>query len=80
MAGDDSERMAIQKEFGDRLRRLRESVGKSQAEVAHLAGLHPTYVSSVERGLRNVSLWNICRLASALDVEPALLVPGRRQA
>ncbi|MGH8873529.1 MAG: helix-turn-helix domain-containing protein [Acidimicrobiia bacterium] len=72
-AGDKSQhpgRLA----FGRRVRRLREQRGLSQEALAELAGLHRTYVSSVERGQRNVSLDNILRLASALDVTaPSLL-------
>lgn len=48
------------------LRRLRTSTGFSQEELAARAGLHRTYVSSVERGQRNVSLENIFALARAL--------------
>jgi transcriptional regulator with XRE-family HTH domain len=46
----------------------------SQAELAFAAGLHPTYVSGVERGKRNLSLVNIHALARALDVPPSALV------
>ena len=46
--------------------------------LAERAGLHFTYVSSVERGERNVSLENIVRLAHALEVDPADLVTGLR--
>ncbi len=35
-----------------------------------------TYVSGVERGRRNISLENICRLAAALNIEPASLLRG----
>lgn len=38
--------------------------------------MHFTYVSSVERGERNISLENIVRLAAALDVDPSALVKG----
>lgn len=50
--------------------------GFSQEALADLAGLHRTYVSSAERGLRNVSLTNILRLAKALDVTPGQLLDG----
>jgi transcriptional regulator with XRE-family HTH domain len=56
--------------FGQRLRELRQLRGLSQEELAAEAGLDRTYISSCERGKRNVSLENIYRLAAALDVEP----------
>jgi hypothetical protein len=40
--------------------------------------MHFTYVSSVERGERNISLENIVRLAAALEVDPATLTRGLR--
>jgi transcriptional regulator with XRE-family HTH domain len=49
-------------------------LGISQEQLGDLAGLHRTYVSSVERGERNVSIDNIERLARALKVVPADLV------
>lgn len=61
--------------FGRRLRELRLEKGISQEKLAELAGLHRTYVSSVERGGRNVSLQNIEKLADALEVEIAALFP-----
>ena len=63
--------------FGQRLRELRRKAGLSQEKLADSAGLHRTYVSGVERGLRNISLENIDRLAAALDVEMAELMPKR---
>lgn len=63
--------------FGVRLREVRLGAGVSQEKLADLAGLHRTYVSSVERGLRNISLENIDRLAAALGVELADLMPRR---
>lgn len=54
--------------FGDRVRALRNDRGLSQEKLAELSGLHRTYVSSVERGERNIALDNIHELAAALDV------------
>lgn len=54
--------------FGESLRSLRESRGISQEELAELADLDRTYISGVERGKRNISLRNIYKLASALNV------------
>lgn len=48
----------------------------SQIALAELAGVHFTYVSSVERGERNISLENILRLAAALQTDPGELVTG----
>lgn len=59
--------------FGKRLRNVRERRGLSQEALADLAGLHRTYVSSIERGQRNVGLDNVIRLAAALDVPPSAL-------
>jgi len=60
--------------FGTRVRRARERTGLSQEDLATKAGLHRTYVSSVERGHRNISLLNIHRLAAALEVSPSDLI------
>jgi transcriptional regulator with XRE-family HTH domain len=60
--------------FGARLRDFRSAAGLSQAELAHRADLHPTYVSGIERGRRNVSLINIHALARALAVQPHTLL------
>lgn len=54
--------------FGERLRNLRTRAGLSQEDLAHEAGLDRTYVSGIERGVRNPSLRNIARLAGALGV------------
>ncbi len=65
----------VQVRFGNRLREVREKVGVSQEKLADLAQLHRTYVSSVERGKRNISLQNIERLAHALGVSLKDLMP-----
>ena len=65
----------IRVRFGRRLRELRKARGLSQEELAFRAGLHRTYVSSAERGERNVALINLERLAKALAVDMCDLVP-----
>ena len=59
----------IKLRFGQRLRELRQIRGLSQEELAFRARLHRTYVSSAERGKRNVALVNLEKLAEALDVD-----------
>jgi transcriptional regulator with XRE-family HTH domain len=62
--------------FGHRLREIREKIGVSQEKLAERAALHRTYVSSVERGKRNISLVNIDKLARALGVSLRELMPN----
>ena len=57
------------KVFASRLRQIRQIKGLSQEELADMAGLHRTYVGSVERSERNISIDNIERLAKALGVD-----------
>ena len=51
------------------IRLLRAEKGMSQEALAFDSGINRTYVSDVERGIRNVSLDNISRFAKALGVE-----------
>ncbi len=67
----------VQVKFGEQLRTIRERIGISQEKLAELAGLHRTYISSVERGKRNISLVNIRQIADALNVDMAALMPTR---
>jgi transcriptional regulator with XRE-family HTH domain len=67
--------------FGTALRELRHDRLLTIEAVAEAAGLHPNYLGSVERGERNVSLFNIWRIASALGLPAAALLdelPPRR--
>lgn len=56
------------------MREVRLGRGLSQEQLADAAGLHRTYVGSVERGERNISLGNIYVLADVLGVSPGSLV------
>ncbi len=55
-------------EFGRRVRELRDRRGWSQELLAEKAGVHRTYVGGIERGLRNVALVNIARIAKAFGL------------
>jgi len=54
--------------LGLTIRSLRRERGLSQEALADLAQIDRSYMSSVERGLRNISVLNIARIAKALDV------------
>jgi len=62
-------RADVRSKFGTALRREREGKGLSQEELSFSCGLHRTYVGSVERGERNVSLANIEKLARAVGMK-----------
>ncbi len=60
------ERIAL----GRLVRRRRESIGLSQDELGHLCGLHRTYIGSVERGERNLTLSSLKAIATAIQIQP----------
>jgi transcriptional regulator with XRE-family HTH domain len=66
----------ITEQFGERIRSLRKARDLSQEELADLCELDRTYISGIERGLRNVSLRNIKALANALEVSLSDLFKG----
>lgn len=68
------QKCGAQKLFAANVRRIRLEKNLTQEEVAEAADLHPNYISSVERGLRNISICNIERIAIALDVTMSELV------
>lgn len=55
-------------QFGKRVRALRKATGLSQEAFADSCGLDRTYIGGIERGERNVSLINIAKIATALNV------------
>jgi transcriptional regulator with XRE-family HTH domain len=58
----------ILKKFGDKVKTLRLEKGWTQEELARRADLHRTYIGSIERYERNISLLNVERIAKALNV------------
>ncbi|WP_186267702.1 helix-turn-helix domain-containing protein [Burkholderia gladioli] len=56
--------------FGKRLVELRKAKGWSQEKLALESGLARSYVGGIERGQRNIALYNICVLAETLNVAP----------
>ena len=64
MIGDD-----IKIKFGLRLRQLRKEKGISQEELMAATGIHRTYLSEVERGIRNISIVNVEKISLALNID-----------
>lgn len=64
----------VPKLFGKRLREIRQKKKKSQGDIAKALGVDRSYISGIERGVRNPSLKNIERIARALNVEPSELL------
>ena len=75
-ANDEAHFDAARREFGHRVRAARQAKGESLETLASGSALHWTFVSRVERGQGNVTLKSLLRLASALGVDPAVLVRG----
>lgn len=55
--------------FGEKVQSFRKLRGISQEELAYRAGFHRTYIGMIERAERNITLYNIYRLAIALEVD-----------
>lgn len=62
--------------FGRHIAEMRRRAGLSQEALALESGLARSYLGGVERGQRNISLINICRLAEALKSRPSELLDG----
>lgn len=60
--------------LGEAIREARKKTGLSQERLGLEAGLDRTYVSSVERGHRNISFDNLVKFAKTLDVKPSQLL------
>lgn len=54
--------------FGLTVKHYRESLGLSQEILAEKTGLHRTYISGIERGIRNPSLKNVAKISQALNI------------
>lgn len=66
--------MDIRLRLARNLKRYREDAGLSQEELAFAANVHRTYVSGVERGVRNPTVVVVARIANALKLEPFQLL------
>ena len=62
--------------LGQNVRQHREDRELTQEKLAEKAGLDPSYISGIERGLRNPGIRNVARLAKALGLKTAALCEG----
>lgn len=63
------EKGMIRRIVGNKIKILRKARKMTQEELGNLSNLDRTYITSVERGKRNISIVNLDRIASALGVE-----------
>lgn len=68
--------MEIRKRVGALIRHHRNARGWSQEELAHEAGVHRTYVSSLERGRRNPTITILHKLAAAMEMTVSDMLEG----
>jgi transcriptional regulator with XRE-family HTH domain len=54
--------------FGERVKEIRTLKGLSQEQLAHIADVHRTYIGMIERAEKNITLMNIQKIATALNV------------
>lgn len=59
----------ILKNFGQRIKLLRNKAALSQEKLANISGLHRTYIGMIERGEKNITLKNIEKIAISLKVD-----------
>jgi transcriptional regulator with XRE-family HTH domain len=76
---NQTQKCSAQLLFAGNMKRIRLDKKLTQEVVAEGAGLHPNYISSVERGERNISIANIERIACALGVPMSELLTVPKQ-
>lgn len=72
--------MNIRRRLGLNIQKLRREKGWSQEDLAFESGLHRTYVSGVERGVRNPTITIVAKLAAALGKTAGTLLDGHHRA
>lgn len=71
--------MEMRKIFANNLKRIRHEQGMSQEELAYLAGLDRTYISSLERCVYSVSIDVIEKLSIVLNINPEKLLKNNKK-
>jgi transcriptional regulator with XRE-family HTH domain len=72
-------RKVLTEAFGRVIRNARQGAGLSQERLAFCAGVHPTYISQLERGMKSPSLEVVGSLAKALRLKPHMLVKAAEE-
>ncbi len=65
---------SLNKKLGEHLKKFRQEKGMSQGDIARKLGIHRSYISGIERGVRNPTIKNVERIAVALGVSPYKLL------
>jgi len=65
---------SLNKKLAERLKKVRQEKGMSQGDIARKLGVHRSYISGIERGVRNPTIKNIEKIAVALGVSPYKLL------
>jgi transcriptional regulator with XRE-family HTH domain len=68
--------MDIRRRVGANVKAAREAKGWSQEELADRARMHRTYISGIERGIRNPTITVLERVGKALEIAPGNLLNG----
>lgn len=79
MAGTGKGQSQRQVTLGARIRDRRVALGLGQEAMALEAGLHRTYITSLERGMRNPSIETLCKVAVALETDVGDLVASLQE-
>jgi transcriptional regulator with XRE-family HTH domain len=66
------------RQFGKRLAEIRKAKGWSQEKLALESGIARSYLGDVERGMRNIALVNICKIADTLELDLSILMDFRK--
>ena len=74
MAGKHTKYVSLMKAFGKAVRHYRNKLGFSQESLADRAQLDRSYMSQIERGIKNATLNSIWRISQALEVKPSALL------
>jgi transcriptional regulator with XRE-family HTH domain len=68
---------ALVVKFGHNVARARDLAGITQEGLSELCGIHPTEISRIENGRRDVKITTVARLSQALGTTPGALMDGR---